>query len=58
MTEHYNLYYLFLKDMERNPLPVEQREAIRKNIENFSEKIKPPWSSFPLISSEQKTLDQ
>ena len=54
MTEHYNLHYLFLKDMERNPLSAEQSEALRKNIENFFKKKKPPWNSFPLISSEQK----
>lgn len=42
MKDHYNLYYLFLEDKEKNPLPIQQSEAIRKNLEKFYEKIKPP----------------
>lgn len=58
MKEHYNLYYLFLEDKEKHPPPVQQSEAIRKNIEKFFGIIKPPWKSLPLISSEQKTIQQ
>ena len=39
MKERYNLYYLFLEDKEKHPLPIQQSEAIRKNIEKIFEKI-------------------
>jgi hypothetical protein len=42
VKEHYNLYYLFLEDKEKHPLPAQRSEAIRKNIKIFLEKIKPP----------------
>lgn len=42
MKEHYNIYYLFLEDRAKNPVPDDRNEAIRKNIENFYKKIKPP----------------
>ena len=58
MKEHYNLYYLFLEDKENCCLSAQQSEAVRKNIENFFGKIKPPWKSLPLISSEQELLEQ
>lgn len=52
MKEHYNLYYLLLEDNEKHPLPEQQSEVIRKNIEKFYEELKPPWKSLPLLSSE------
>ena len=42
MKEHYNIYYLFLEDKEKHPLPIQHSEAIRKNVEKIFEKIKPP----------------
>ena len=53
MKEHYNLHYLLLEDMEQHPLPDIQRDFIRKNIENFFEKIKPPQNAQPLITRER-----
>ena len=54
MKKHYNLYYLYIEDKEKQSLPVQQSEGIRKNIEKFFGEIKPPWKSLPLISSEQE----
>ncbi len=42
MKAHYNLYYLFLEDKEKNPLSAQQIEAIQKKIEKYLKKIKPP----------------
>lgn len=42
MQKHYNLYYLFLDDREQHPIPDDRNTAIRKNIEEIYEKIKPP----------------
>lgn len=42
MAEHYNLYYLFLEDKARHPMPEEKMLQIQKNIEKIYEKIKPP----------------
>lgn len=42
MEQHYNLYYLFLEDKTQNPMREEKVMEIRKNIENFYKKIKPP----------------
>lgn len=42
MAEHYNLYYLFAQDKARHPMPEDKKEEIRKNIEIFYQKIKPP----------------
>ena len=47
MDNHYNLYYLFLEDQQRNPMDPDARDQIRKNIENFYKKIKPPWEADP-----------
>jgi hypothetical protein len=52
---HYNLYYLYLEEQEKHPLSTQQSETIRKNIEKYFEKIKPPWKPLPLISSEQRS---
>ena len=56
MKEHYNLHYLLLEDMERNSLSASQRTAVRKNIEKFFEKVKPPQISQPLITRERNIL--
>lgn len=39
---HYNIYYLFLEDQKKHPLSEQVREAIRKNIEKYFKKLKPP----------------
>lgn len=54
LSKHCNLYYLFLEDQRLNPMPEETVLRIRKNIENFYEKIKPPWNSKPLNSIRDK----
>ena len=50
MAEHFVLYYLFLEDKAAHPMPEEQNRQIRKNIEKFYQKIKPPPTSRPLTS--------
>lgn len=35
MTEHANLYFLFLEDREANPIRTEKDQEIRKNIKKF-----------------------
>ena len=47
MSEHYNLYYLLREDQEKNPMRPEANEKILKNLENFYQKIKPPWKPEP-----------
>lgn len=47
MKKHYNLYYLFLEDMQKYPLSEERSQQIRKNIEKYYKKIKPPDKSIP-----------
>ena len=42
MKAHYNIYYLFLEDQKKHPLSEQVREAIRKNIEKYFKKLKPP----------------
>ena len=42
MQKHYNIYYLFLDDKEKHPIPKDTKEQILKNIEKFYQKIKPP----------------
>ena len=42
MDKHQNLYYLFAADKAKNPMPEQKKEEIRKNLENFYKKIKPP----------------
>lgn len=43
MADHYNLYYILLEDKAQNPMPEQRARKIRKNIEKFYKKIKPPW---------------
>lgn len=47
MVRHYNLYYLFLEDRERNPMVEHRKKEIQKNLEKFYKKIKPPPKSKP-----------
>lgn len=47
LVRHYNLYYLFLEDRERNPMDAGRKKEIQKNIEKFYEKIKPPPNAKP-----------
>ena len=35
MTEHANLYFLFLEDREANPIRTEKNQEIRKNVKSF-----------------------
>lgn len=48
MAQHYNIYYLFLEDMQAHPLPPPRAMEIRKNIEKFYETLKPPDPPDPL----------
>ena len=54
LSGHSNLYYLFLEDQRLHPMPEARVFEIRKNIEKFYEKIKPPWNSKPLNSIRDK----
>ena len=47
MAKRYNLYYLFLEDMQKHPLSEERSQQIRKIIEKYYKKIKPPGKSIP-----------
>ena len=38
----YNLYYIYLEDKIKNPLPPKADQRIRKNLKKFFKKIKPP----------------
>lgn len=60
MSDHANLFYLFQEDMQRYPLPEEKDFCIRKNLEKFYKKIKPPWISLPpnTVSKEPKNKIQ
>jgi len=35
VTQHANLYFLFLEDREANPIRSDKNETIRQNLENF-----------------------
>ena len=54
MAEHFVLYYLFLEDQRANPMPEDRNRQVRKNIEKFYQKIKPPPFSRPLTSIRDK----
>lgn len=47
MTKHFNLYYLFLEDQQKNPMDEVSKKKIQKNIENYYREIKPPGKSMP-----------
>ena len=49
MKKHYNLYYLFLEDKQRNPMPEDRRLAVRRIIEAFYSALWPPTKKL-LIS--------
>ena len=55
MPEHRNLYYLFLEEQQQNLMPEDRNREIRKNLENYFKKIKPPWNSRPPTISEEKS---
>ena len=42
VKKHYNLYYLFEEDKVKHPMPSEAKDRIRKNLQDFFKKIKPP----------------
>lgn len=42
MKKHYNLYYLFLEDMQQYPLSEQRSIEILKEITESCEKTKPP----------------
>ena len=58
MQEHYTLYYLFLEDMQHHPMPEKKNAEIKKNIENFYQNLKPPWSDVPLNSIREINPDK
>ena len=47
LSRHYNLYYLFWEDRERNPMDGQRKKEIQENIEKFYKKIKPPPNAKP-----------
>lgn len=47
MAKHYNLYYLFLEDQARHPMPEQEKIRVQKNLEEFFKKLKPPPVSNP-----------
>ena len=47
MTGHYNLYYIYLEEKQKNPMPDQRVLQMQKNIENFYKKIKPPRQEKP-----------
>lgn len=56
-VRHYNLYYLFLEDQQKHPIPEDKCLQIRNNLENFYKKIKPPWKSQPPSIIREENLD-
>lgn len=55
---HYNLYYLFLEDKQKHPMPRSTAMAIRKKLQKFFKNIKPSAASKPLIDTTSDPLDQ
>ncbi len=47
MPAKYNLYYILQEEHCRSPMPQDKYLQIRKNLEKYYEKIKPPWDSLP-----------
>ncbi len=58
MDGHYNLYYLFLEDKQKKPMPEQKARDIRKNLEIFFKNIKPPAITKPLIITKGDTPDK
>lgn len=53
---HYNLYYIFLEDREKNPMPEERSEKVLKKILEIFQKNKTTWNlTPPKEAEEQKT---
>lgn len=40
MKEHFNLYYLFLEDKKKNPMPKNRRDEIREELISLFSKNK------------------
>ena len=38
----YNLYYIYLEEKQKNPLPRRADQRIRKILEKYFKRIKPP----------------
>ena len=47
MREHFNLYYLFMEDKLKNPMPEGQRLIIREKIQKISESNKTNLKNHP-----------
>ena len=58
MDGHYNLYYLFQEDKQKNPMPEHKVKEIQKNFEKFSKNIKPSPISKPLNITTGEKLDE
>ena len=58
MKKHYNLYYIFLEDKQRHPMPEHRVIKIRKKIKKFFKTIKPSSFSKPLIITTSEPLDK
>lgn len=42
MEKRYNLYYLFLEDKEKHPMPDDQKEKILNTLQALFRRMKPP----------------
>jgi len=47
MREHFNLYYLFLEDKLRNPMPEEKSKRVRNNLHRCFAKNKTDSKKHP-----------
>ena len=54
MKKHFNLYYIFLEDKLRNPMPEDRRKAIRQILENFFRAIRAPASGRNRLAEKNK----
>ena len=58
MDGHYNLYYLFLDDKQKNPMPEQKMMDIRKKLEKFFKNVKPPAITKPPITTKGDVPDK
>ena len=56
MKEHYNLYYLFLEDKLKNPMPEKRRLEMRSALEKFYKSLKPPCKRISASSEKNKKI--
>ena len=47
LKEHYNIYYIFLEDKEKHPLPEVKDKEIKDNIKEIYKNINLPWDFKP-----------